>query len=48
MLQRFADLVTYQWFNLKEGTHLGDAVDFFIYDTLKIFIMLSVIISLWP
>ncbi len=44
MLQWFADLVTYQWFNLQEGTHLADAVDFFIYDTLKIFIMLSVII----
>ncbi len=46
MLQWFADLVTYQWFNLQEGTHLADAVDFFIYDTLKIFIMLSVIIFL--
>ncbi len=44
MLQKIADLVTYQWFNIKEGTHLADAVDFFIYDTLKIFIMLSVII----
>ena len=44
MLQWFADLVTYQWFNLVKGSHLADAVNFFIYDTLKIFIMLSVII----
>jgi len=44
MLQWFADLVTYQWFNLIKGSHLADAVNFFIYDTLKIFIMLSVII----
>ena len=44
MLQWFADMVTYQWFNLIKGSHLADAVNFFIYDTLKIFIMLSVII----
>jgi len=44
MLHWFADLVTYQWFNLIEGSHLADAVNFFVYDTLKIFFMLSVII----
>jgi uncharacterized membrane protein YraQ (UPF0718 family) len=44
VLQWFADLVTYQWFNLVKGSHVADAVNFFIYDTLKIFIMLSVII----
>jgi len=44
MLHWFADLVTYQWFNLIKGSHLADAVNFFIYDTLKIFFMLSVII----
>lgn len=37
-------MVTYQWFSLTKGSHLADAVNFFIYDTLKIFIMLSVII----
>lgn len=40
----FADLVTYQWLNLTQGSHLADAVNFFIYDTLKIFFMLSIII----
>lgn len=44
MLKWFADMVTYQWFSLIKGSHLADAVNFFIYDTLKIFIMLSVII----
>lgn len=44
MLHWFADLVTYQWFSLIKGSHLADAVNFFIYDTMKIFIMLSVII----
>ncbi|WP_054697208.1 permease [Syntrophomonas palmitatica] len=44
MLKWFADLVTYQWLSLVKGTRLADAANFFIYDTLKIFIMLSVII----
>jgi len=44
MLKWFADMVTYHWLSLDMGTHLADAVNFFIYDTLKIFIMLSVII----
>lgn len=44
MLKWFADLVTYQWLSLVRGTRLADAANFFIYDTLKIFIMLSVII----
>ncbi|MEN6313284.1 MAG: permease [Clostridiaceae bacterium] len=44
MLKWFADMVTYQWLNLIKGSHLADAVNFFIYDTMKIFFMLSVII----
>jgi Predicted permeases len=44
MLKWFADLVTYQWLNLTPESHLADAVNFFIYDTIKIFFMLSVII----
>lgn len=44
MLKWFADMVTYQLFSLAKGSHLADAVNFFVYDTLKIFIMLSVII----
>lgn len=44
MLKWFANLVTYQWLNLVKGSHLADAVNFFVYDTIKIFLMLSVII----
>jgi len=44
MLHWIADLVSYQWLNLANGSHLADAVNFFIYDTLKIFFMLSIII----
>lgn len=44
MLKWFADMVTYQWFNLAPESRLADAVDFFVYDTLKIFFMLSIII----
>lgn len=44
MLKWFADTVTYQWLSFSRGSHIADAVNFFIYDTIKIFIMLSVII----
>jgi len=44
LFQSFADYMTYQVFKLETGTQLAGAVDFFIYDTLKIFFMLIVII----
>lgn len=44
MLQTFADYMTYEIFKIQQGTKLADAVDFFIYDSLKIFFMLMVII----
>lgn len=44
MFQNFADYMTYEVFKLQSGTQLAGAVDFFIYDTLKIFFMLIVII----
>lgn len=44
MIQEFADWLTYSVFKLTTGTHLADAVDFFVYDTIKILIMLTVII----
>jgi hypothetical protein len=43
-LEVFADLVVINWLGLDVKTHLGGALHFFIYDTLKIFILLSVII----
>jgi uncharacterized protein len=44
MLEEFADLLVYRWLGLIPDTTLGDAVDFFVYDSIKIFLMLTVII----
>lgn len=44
MLQRFADYLTFDLFGLSPGTHLGEALDFFIYDSIKIFLLLTLII----
>jgi hypothetical protein len=38
--------LTYDLMHLKAGTHLADAVDFFIYDTAKIFLLLVSVIYL--
>ena len=46
MLQSFADYVAYTLFGLLPNSHLGAAVNFFIYDTIKIFLMLATIIFL--
>lgn len=43
-LQLLADWLTYGVFRIANGTLLASAVDFFIFDTMKIFILLSVII----
>jgi uncharacterized membrane protein YraQ (UPF0718 family) len=44
MLKIFADWATYTLLSLSPHTLLAEAVDFFIYDTLKIFLLLVVII----
>ncbi len=44
MLHEFSSLVTYQWLSLAAGSSLAAAVEFFVYDTIKIFLLLSVII----
>ncbi|MDR3560252.1 MAG: permease, partial [Negativicutes bacterium] len=44
MLQELADLIVYQWMGIAPGSRLGDAVDFFFYDTMKIFLLLVTII----
>ncbi len=46
MIKAFADWLTYSVFELSADTHLADAVNFFIYDTIKILLMLTVIIFL--
>ncbi|NJC87059.1 MAG: permease [Desulfuromonas sp.] len=43
-LETFADLVVIRLLGLDRATHLGGALHFFIYDTLKIFILLATII----
>ncbi|MFA6300962.1 MAG: permease [Candidatus Paceibacterota bacterium] len=45
-IQLFADWLTYAVFNITPKTLLAGAVNFFIFDTLKIFILLAVIIFL--
>lgn len=39
-----ADWLTYSVFSITHGTLLAEAVNFFVFDTIKIFILLSVII----
>jgi len=42
-LQFIADLLAYDLFGLLKGSHLGDSVNFFLYDSLKILILLLII-----
>ena len=44
MLKAFASYITYDLIRLDRGSRLADALDFFIYDTIKIFLLLAVII----
>ena len=44
MLKIFASYITYDLARLDRGTRLADALSFFIYDTIKIFLLLAVII----
>ena len=44
MIQTFADWLTYEIFQLTAETRLAGAVHFFIYDVIKILLMLTVII----
>jgi uncharacterized protein len=43
-LQPAADWVTYRALHLVRGTHVGDAVNFFLYDTVKIGLLLVCVI----
>jgi len=44
MLKEFSQYVVYSLFNMQQDTRLSGAVEFFIYDTIKIFLLLAVII----
>lgn len=42
-IQALADIATYNWFGITQDTYLASAVNFFIYDVVKIGILLIVI-----
>lgn len=42
-IQLFADLATYGWLNLSKQSYPGSAINFFIYDVIKIGLLLVVI-----
>ncbi len=44
MLQSFAHYPVYSIFGMAQGTRLADVLEFFIYHSIKIFLLLSVII----
>jgi len=44
MLDAFASFITYRLLSISHGSRLGDALHFFIYDNIKIFLLLTVII----
>lgn len=43
MIQRFADWLVYDIFGLNATSHLGTAINFFFYDTIKILFLLFII-----
>jgi len=44
MLKQFTDYVTFTLLELEATSHAGEALNFFIYDTLKIFTLLTTIV----
>ena len=44
MLKELAEYITYNIIHLEKGSPFADALIFFIYDTIKIFLLLSIII----
>jgi len=44
-IQSFGDWLIYSVFQISQGSKLGDALNFFVYDTLKILILLFLITS---
>jgi uncharacterized protein len=45
-IQNFTDWLIYSFFGIGAATHLGTALNFFVYDTLKILILLFLIVFL--
>lgn len=44
ILKKASEYLTYSIFNLAQGTHIGDAVSFFFYDTPKVIMLLTLIV----
>lgn len=44
MLQEFADWLTYSVLGLKPETHIAEATNFFIYDSIKVTLLLAIVI----
>ena len=44
MLQQFTDLLIYEWAGFAPESKFGGALHFFVYDTLKIFLLLAVMV----
>jgi len=45
MIQQFADWLVYSIFNLDSASKIGGSINFFIYDTVKIYLLILVIIA---
>lgn len=45
-IQKMADWIVYDLIGLKEGSHLAEAINFFLYDSVKILLLLFMIIFL--
>jgi len=45
MIQQFADWLIYSVFNLDPASKIGSSVNFFVYDTVKIYLLILVIIT---
>ena len=46
MLQEFADWLAYSVLKLQPGTQMGDAANFFIYDSVKVTLLLAIVVFL--
>jgi len=45
MIQQFADWLIYSIFNLDPASKIGSSINFFVYDTVKIYLLVLVIIA---
>lgn len=43
-IQKFADFVVFNLLHIKQGSKIGSSLNFFIFDTIKIFILLFIIV----